>query len=321
MLAGTALEVLLNGCGIDAVGTAVADGGAGGPAPSCTDPRGACVPVPPAGWTLVIIAGESAGSARPVGEKTLAVECPAGTSSPRVLLDAPRAPGTSCACTCGPGPNPCAYGTLATSFRSGFISCNDGNQMLVADGACHPLGFAWSDYNAASASAMPVQNAGCPSGSVLPPTEDDGATVVCSLAETTVPCATGSCLVAPPATRRCAMHDGDVACPAGYATKRTLTPRDALVDTRACASCSCATAATSCADAVLTFATDASCTAGIRTVSIDGSCNAVEGSGTPAFYRYRATPDVAACAPLMPEVPMTGAFTLPPPVTLCCEEK
>jgi hypothetical protein len=190
---------------------------------------------------------------------------------------------------------------------------------VTADGACHPLGFTWNgSYNGAGGFAPAVVIAACPAIAERPPMIDDGSAVVCSVAGGAVPCAGGSCAPAAAAILKiCALHDGDVACPAGYPAKRVLAPQESIVDDRACGACSCSTTATSCSNETLTFATNATCTTGTRTAAIDGTCNALSGSGTPTHYKYTAVPNQTTCAAAAATVPSTGAITAPS-VTLCC---
>ena len=283
---------------------------------SCT-----CVAAPAGGWMPVAVLSTNAASDGGLGGDAggAGVTCPAGWTSPRTLRQAPRAPGTTCDCACGAGPNPCTYGTMAASFRTGSAYCNDGSATVMVDGACHPLGVAWNtSYNGAGGYAPAVQNAACPAAAVLSPIIDDGSTVVCSLAAGGPPCAGGTCASPDVAIKKlCALHDGDLACPAELPAKQLVSPHDAIVDGRSCEACTCKTTATTCANTTLTFASNATCTAGLRSVPISGFCESLSGSGTPSFYVYKATPDTTACTPDAATVPSSGAVTTPT-ATLCC---
>jgi hypothetical protein len=235
--------------------------------------------------------------------------CPSGWGAKRVLLAAPRDPGTGCTCSCGGGgPNPCLHDSLTIDYRTGSSNCNDGKQTIDADGACHALPPWPSGTNGASGAPLAPKVTGCPATATLPPLAKDGTTEVCVAATPKPPDVT---------TPICYLRDGDVACPAGATNKKVLIPQSRVTDGRTCGACSCASKATSCS-ASITFATDDKCSTGTRTVSLSSSCTGISGSGSPTHYRYSGTPNTLACAPSSATVPTTGTVGLGTPVTLCC---
>jgi hypothetical protein len=256
----------------------------------------------------------------------LDASCPTGWVSPRELVEAPRSNGTTCSCACGDASaNPCTQGgdggEHAVDFRLAGGNCGDETHTLALDGGCQAIGFVWAaSTNKMQSPERVIERVRCPAIATKPPIGDFGTVALCAAGDVAGSCGGASdkaCVVKPGALPICVVHDGDVACPLGFETRRVLVPRSGISDQRSCA-CSCGSLATTCANAELTFYADPACTAAPRTAPLDNSCAGITNAGTPQSYRYTADPDTWACAPTDASVPVDGGLTLPPPSTLCC---
>jgi hypothetical protein len=234
-----------------------------------------------------------------------------------------RSAEATCTCSCGaPLLNPCLQGATTASFRSGNTNCNDGDRGVDArDGGCFATGFSWTGFNASDGSTTANGLSGppptpaavaCAAKASLPAVIDDGSLDVCGR--------NPDCVASTPAgTKICVLAKGRSACPPGYPTMREVSTRDGIKDGRTCAACRCQSGATSCVDAVLTFYSDDSCSVGARSVTLDGKCNAISGTGSPTHYRFSARPDSPTCNPDSGSVAMEGSLESDPQ-TLCCPE-
>jgi hypothetical protein len=112
-------------------------------------------------------------------------------------------------------------------------------------------------------------------------------------------------------------------CPPGPFNVRSVvgTPGD-VKDLRSCDACTCTSNATSCSNAKFTAYTDAGCTNGAATATIDGTCKSA-GAGqsfqNDKFFKYEATPNLTACTPSSAKTALIGEYQLNNPITVCCQ--
>jgi hypothetical protein len=122
---------------------------------------------------------------------------------------------------------------------------------------------------------------------------------------------------APPAGFRngyCITAPGDLQCPAGPYTTRTLVYRS-VVDSRACSPCVCGTTAT-CPGRLREY-NSALCVTSPGTLAADGTCQASQlGSNWNFGVEYDGDPPQIACAPSNSQ-PM-GSAGPSDPLTVCC---
>jgi hypothetical protein len=110
----------------------------------------------------------------------------------------------------------------------------------------------------------------------------------------------------------CVTHDGDMACPAGYPNKHTLS--NGVSDTRACSACSCNVATAPCTNIGIKTVTDPQCD-DASAVSV-GACIAMPTQ--TQFIGVTATPPSALACSTDGGVP-TGTVTAGPTQTVCCQ--
>ena len=265
------------------------------PLPGC-GATGVCVPSEP-GWTPV------------ASPRKATTACPSAYATATDLATTPT--GDACNCTCTPS-DPTACSSLKVKVSYGSTGCTDGaiDVNFPAPGGCVPytrpstgLYLGWPNVVGASGAASCTASA---QPSFTPPpavrvcggatTSADG----CNAGELCVPAVSGS-------ARQCLVHDGDVACPAGFANRTLLG--DGATDTRACTACACATDA-SCSAGKLEWSPSVDCS----TINIDigyGECTA---SATIKALRYQPSNGCKVATPST----VTGGVTFASTKTLCC---
>lgn len=200
------------------------DGSEGGP--SCDG--GACLDAPPAGWLGPAAVVTSVGSIP---------SCPQDLPTTLVLghtmLEGDPA---ECACGCDPVPDSC--GDITISVDEVGATCDMGVSVALAEGDCVDL-----TSTATSATVAQPVDAGAgtcetnTSMQVTPPAWLDHLRV-CGTDEPAA-CEGGTvCLPTVPDADACIMRAGDVPCPAGDYSVRTVVYGD-YVDERDCSACDC----------------------------------------------------------------------------------
>jgi hypothetical protein len=113
----------------------------------------------------------------------------------------------------------------------------------------------------------------------------------------------------------CIYHDGEVDCPSGPYTERTVY-YDTIDDSRTCGTCTCATSTGSCSGGV-TFVRQP-CPGQVAVESIPyGGCGSVDDGGL-AIAATPSTPmPTGTCAPSSPAV--QGSVTTTGARTVCCK--
>jgi hypothetical protein len=247
----------------------------------------------PSDWALVTrVAGSQA--------------CPSGLN--RTFLENPRPESAECTCSCGAPPsNPCESAEGTYPFKIGLYGgpcTSDGSGLTKT---CSPVG-SWSvAVTSVSGSPRAPVTLTCPATATLPRVISDTEVELCPHTQA---CGRDACV----------LHDGEGAvCPSGFEVRRVLTGKDELEDGRSCGACSCNSKASACTNATFTLYTDDNCTTGARAAVFNDACHPFDSSG-PAFktYQYRATPNVAGCAPVQPTSKVTGELKPKARVTLCC---
>jgi hypothetical protein len=318
---------ILLACGLDVVGAdapsgtsgaspggAFGDGGTSIPGPPDLCEKSPCVPPLPGGWSFaspVSASGPAAGV--PVTDAVdPAVACPAGWTSVVRYFDDPKSASDVCTCSCGRENGPCK----TTISHDAVASCVLDDER-TADGNCHDIP---PTNNAKRSAGSYVVT--CTGGSALPGVTANGSSYVCVLAGSPTCTAAGCAVTAPTGTKHvCAIHDGEVTCPAGYPTRARVTTAAAITDQRSCG-CSCLTpsgtpTATAACGTTLTFYALLGCNGSERPVTPVDSCTSINGS---LSYRVSTSLTVPVECAGPATAPVVGAVTSTAWHTLCCSE-
>lgn len=246
--------------------------GSGGTTGNCASLGKQCVPALPSGWLGPVTLASSAGTPLACGS-----DYPNQTTTTELLGNLVAPPAT-CGCTCK---NPViAICSTATLTRYGGNFCTGTGtvvETLVKGAVCTPADVPVTS-NSVRVSGNFISGSCQPQPTVqVPPANWGMLGRACSGASTAGTCAGGEICVPPPpaTTKACVYHDGDVACPTGYANKQLFY--DGFDDTRSCTACKCGTATGSCI--------------GAGTVSLHNTADCSD-AGTPY--------DLGACAPSVP---------------------
>lgn len=274
------------------------------PPPVCAPPAGApCAGTLPPGWSPLAFA-PSRGSA-----------CPTGFTSVDAVADAAPA-ANACTCTCqisAADPPSCAVGTFTS--RVGATTCDSNGQGYTVNGTgCTAIGSPGAVSAFGNYPAFPLRPGTC-----LPGVQKAPAPVTATEVRGCVPtpdCVEDVCRGAPPAGfSSCVVHDGDVACPAGPFTARTLVADAADVTCGGCATCQ---NRATCSTAVFRFYNDGACATELATRIANGVCNPLATGNAGTFvsrFRYDSTPVAPTC---MPTAAPTSALSLTGTRTVCC---
>jgi hypothetical protein len=270
---------------------------------ACTTSSTTCTSALEAGWTAIAFASD----------RTAA--CPAGYIT-RDLVKSPAAAAGACTCACAinaADPPTCAKGSFAGLI--GTSTCTTTGVTYNVNGAgCTSLNQTGNLSTVARYAPLALTKGTCDS-SVTKDAAKLGSTPV-RACEPPPACGEDVCRgdgLAPFGS--CIAHDGDVACPAGPFTTKTLTGPSATLTCGGCASC---TNTASCGPAKLHFFNDSACATEVATRLVNDACNAVA-SGTPnatnSYFKYEvATMNAACTASTTP----TTAVALDLPRTICC---
>lgn len=286
---GASEDATMDDAGTDGAPTGSGDG-------SC-----ACLPVVPAGWSVVVL-----------GERA-AVSCPAGyADASSVVVDPALGPAT-CECTCAVSQQPsCLQGM---GFYVAGCADSGGYAFDPHDGGCTP-----NTYGPIAASHLvdpvPPSGGACTAKVSTKLPEGGAPGVVCGVGANTCTGGDGGAACAPavlaPFTL-CIARDGTAACPAGYSASHAAGPT--IADTRGCGACACGGIDAGCAATFSWFA-DTACATLVASIPADGTCQA-NMQGDASAYRYAATAQ-ASCDPPAAQPKPTGTASLTSPVTICC---
>jgi hypothetical protein len=120
--------------------------------------------------------------------------------------------------------------------------------------------------------------------------------------------------------RACVYQSGDIACPAGYATKNLLYTGE--MDGRSCAGCACGGTPTggSCAGTISFWGSVTNGCSGTAagTYTLGNSCTTYSGAANdPAYAQATFTVTPGTCS-VTTQPTVTGAVTGTGPMTVCC---
>jgi hypothetical protein len=284
-----------------------------------------CVEKAPQGWNGPIAAY--------VGNPANAPSCgstyPMPQYSGSAQLVAPPAQCSACACN---APTGVACSAAATVKMLPALDCAaqpcDTKTLSLPAGHC--VGYAWTCGTINAVHDVSVSNTGaCVPSAPKPTVSLPGLTwnlkgVTCAPATLGSGCGSGkTCVPWPPppplAEKACILRDGDLGCPAGPYSQKTVLFGNAT-DQRDCDNCSCAPAQADCSGTVTNWVGDSgTCTSAIQTMSWGVPKTNCTPNGSAYFnfgIRYDAMPKNAAC-PSKGGQPKGSAYpTLP--TTLCC---
>lgn len=268
---------------------------------ACVD---TCTPAVPGGWTgpLYVI------------DATDPVDCPAGFPQQNLGFRGLSADAAVCGCSCDETAGDChvSFGlSLAPGCGGPIVSGT------LEDGSCYDY------YNPVGANVrMSAQLAGEPASctttlglDTIPEASWETASTLCAIPMRGGDCGADDCVAESPdgfATQLCISSDGDIDCPGGEWTSRTVVYRG-LEDTRACQGCTC-DGPTSCEGHAFAYS-DTTCGDAPQEVEFDG-CTSIE---APPGYSVGATIENGSCqASTAAEVTAVGQANPTGPLTLCC---
>lgn len=227
--------------------------------------------------------------------------CPSGFAQQSVVVAAEAGAG-ACGCTCSLEAGSCTSGTAPLKYGSAGVCPN--NTGFAVTGTCQSLGT--TESLGGSYAIQPPPISPC-----TPNVAKNDASV--SVANGTLCRSPTSCDVnicasnAPPGWLACLSQPGDVACPSGPFSQRTVIGSTANL---VCGACSC-TGTPSCSGS-LTYYADLGCTIASFTIPGDGSCVSPDGAVASA-YEWNGSV-VGACTPSTP----TASVDLGAQTTVCC---
>lgn len=289
-------------------GAGITDGG-GGSGPTCESATHACVEAPPVEWTgpVALYTGPAA-DAPPA--------CAGAYPDAAGELNGGLVPGDAvCDCNCG-----AAQGIQCTSSATVCYTSNCNNIICNTTDAVLPPGQCTNIPGTAATSAKtsnpaPTNMGSCASASdhSIPTPAWETAAVACDGADTTPVGCDGGELCAPkafaPIDQLCIVHAGNVPCPVGSAYTEQHVLFDDFEDTRACSSCGCGAATSTCAGGI-DFVSN-SCM--ILQAEVNAGGCGVKGASNAAIY----TPNPSGtCQPTGGDLSGTAEAT--GPVTYCC---
>lgn len=320
-------------CAIAVLAACVGDGpaGDGGVVEKCGS--GACVEVPPVGWTGPV--------AVYLGSPTGAPSCAGDWSQEKLTANADlvAAPAQCAACACQPPSNPICGDATVTAKWTG-TDCNGmtcaSKTIPAKPTTCVP--YVSETCNsvqlvtnvAVAGTANPCTPVAATPQATVPPTKWNAKAVACS-APALAPngCSMGKvCAMTPPqplSSKLCVYKTGDVACPAGSYAQKTIVYTGPVSDTRACGSCGCGTPVVDCSGTVTVYTHQdnsmaSTCTDPIVvTIAVPtASCTGAGSANQTYALKY-----VPTGAPMPPTCPPqggqpSGTAIAADPTTVCC---
>lgn len=279
--------------------------------PDCTGPTDGreCVALAPAGWTLVAFT---------LGD---VATCPAGYGDLVKVVEAPIS-GSHCACACScPGiqNNPCVHGTLTAVIGN---TCTAVNVAVNVTGGCDPLGVTLGNYNSIKAKPLAVTPIDVAVDGTLPGVQLGSSGVTCLPSPSDAGGCSGgqACLPKTTSASLCIQSPGEVDCPAGPLTKRTVIGSGSMDDQRSCAACTCSSSAASCSNPTFAGYTADDCSSNTAAAVIDNTCHQPPSGDWKNADRfiYSATPNAPTCALKGPAPDVIGSIKLQDARTICC---
>ena len=261
------------------------------PIPICNPPACA-LPVPPAGWNLVLLAS------------TLGDACPTGFESTDAI-ESPVAGPSACACAaCIKTGTNCSTGAIPTAYDTGGGGCGiSGAQHQTNGGACRSQSGTFGQ-NARVDAPTAVLGTCTSAASGVPANVTSQARRVCRLESSA--CSDRACGV-PASMQACIASPGDVACPVS-APQKHLVGSDVALQ---CPGCACTITSATCGG-TLDFYPQSNC-GGTPVSLLVGACKATGGA---SFVSTKWKPLIASeqCStvPAAPKVTLTAAQTV------CC---
>lgn len=263
-----------------------------------------CVPEPGAGWRAVL-----------VHRGPDAVTCPVDYTPAETAFDGLAAPAATCGCTCG-APTGVTCPPLRVGRGCGVCSTQrdlmfDPQYCMAAFAGCNPTAQLYMSLDAPAA-GMGGSCAPAPTVTV-PPLGWSSTTTACAPTQPTAEgCGPGQVRLPERAGfQQCIAKAGDEACPGAYPI-RALRYRD-VVDTRACAACTCSAPTSTCGgDVYVSDRMVGGCAQPDIVVTVAAKCTAVALGGA-ARYMPQIT---GSCAPSTPTP--TGGAVPSSPITVCC---
>ena len=293
--------------------------------PDC-DAGFTCTPPPPTDWTGPVAFFEGPGS-------QAAPSC--GSAYPFLLVDGVDgilAASASCpACTCGV-PKGVACDIAQLRLYGADACMGGGGTLTIAANACIGFVSMTDPASAQWATALPGGGVCFPKASsppVVPPIGWEQRARVCGGGSIGGGCGVNQCMPRPSENfgkTLCIAHSGEVACPAGPYTDRSVY-FTAASDSRSCTNCDCGAPTGMVCTGKLALATDTGCTADVTTLTTVGQCVHLDPDPTPppepsAYKTLRSvvyTPGASqggGCSSV-PSV-ASGEATPIDPVTVCC---
>lgn len=287
----------------------------------CADPdcrAATCAPAAPAGWSGPASLTAGADDAPRGCPETLTPV--AGGSG---ALSAP--PATCAACSCG-APSGGVCGVGSTILYASNNVCSGEIETVVeplTPNDCHT--FSISDPSTqAFGEVVPVDTPGsCPpagGGETVSPATFAEPALLCT-DSAGVGCGDQVCVPAAdePLTQICVFADGDVACPAGPYSVKTVV-FTGIDDTRGCTPCACSSATAESCGGTTNLFTNSNCNGTPVIVPHDGStCESFDDlfPGASAMFMPAGGPTGGSCAPTGGSA--KGMATASAPVTVCCQ--
>lgn len=263
----------------------------------------------PAGFSLVAFGATAKGAA-----------CPSGYTSPSDTVEGATLEANACTCGCSVTAQPsCATGKLFGHFDSSGSGVCGSQGGDLANNGCGTDGFLgpFGPLNEHKYKPAAASGGACSASATKNATKLDYAAQgrVCQAA--TMPECQGK--VCPPSAaapfRVCIGSAGDVACPAGFATKHLLGTSASFTCP---ANCTCGVTAT-CSGKLNYFATgDCSGAVGMF-VLVDDACHVTDAAGASfSSHVYVPNPPAnVACTKTGSSVPAAPALSQP--TTVCCD--
>jgi hypothetical protein len=278
----------------------------------CTGPTDGriCVAPAPLGWTLIAFGpGDT---------------CSPGYAKLAKVEEAPTSTDSTCSCACdcaGAKNNPCTNGPLTVHIGMG---CSFFNLDLTVTGGCDPIGMPiMSTAQSIKTVPLPVTPVDVPGTAKLPGTLPGAAGTTCTpIADLAGGCSPGdACVPRPASASLCIEHDGDVACPAGaYSQRSVVGAPGAVTDKRSCAACTCSSSAASCSNPTFSAYSNSSCLGGADTAQL--VANVCVQANAPFtnddYFIYSATPTAPTCQIGGAPPAVVGAVEPKSPTTICC---
>jgi hypothetical protein len=251
--------------------------------------------------------------------------CPGAFPTKLNDLHSDLSPGTaSCDCTCSPasGITGCTGEAKIYDFPEGatgcFVAPGPGTPLVFsgAPGQCLPTNILnGGNYDMEPPSPSSSGSCAANSNHTLPTPQWATAARTCSGGSATgADCGSGKQCIprAQDPYKLCVYQPGDVACPSALYSEKHLA-YEGFADTRACSTCSCGAAQSTCGGTVTLFSTATCGTSAAG--SIGAGCKSLSAFANPPLGRYTANPS-GTCAPSSST--LSGEVTTNGATTFCC---